>query len=105
MRHGVIAAITLSVGRITEKDTWNGARCEFMRCGGGGVWVATATKNTEAIIGRRSAIKKMMWRIVPTWSTWSEVDEEGGGGEGIRPELRRHIGMEKEGTHTLIEGA
>ena len=100
MRHAVIAAITLSVGRVTKKDTWNGARSEFMRGGGGGVRVAMATENMEAIVGRGSAITKMVWRIVPMWSTWSEVDEEGGGGEGIRPELRRHIGMKKEGTHT-----
>ena len=56
VRHGVIAAITLSVGRVTKEDTWNGTRSEFMRCGGGGVGVATATENTETIVGGRSAI-------------------------------------------------
>ena len=56
MRHGVIAAITLSVGRVTKEDTWNGTRSEFMRCGGGGVGVAMATENSETIVGGRSAI-------------------------------------------------
>ena len=56
MRHRVIAAITLSVGRVTKEDTWNGARSEFMRCGGGGVGITTATENTETIIGGRNAI-------------------------------------------------
>ena len=56
MRHRVVAAITLSVGRVTKEDTWNGMRSEFMSGGGGGVGVATATENTETIIGGRSAI-------------------------------------------------
>ena len=105
MRHRVVAAITLSVGRVTKEDTWNGTRSEFMRCGGGGVGVATATENSETIVGGRSAIKKMMWRIVPAWAAWSEVGEKSGGGEGIRPEMGGHVCMEKKGTHTLIEGA
>ena len=56
MRHGVIAAITLSVGRVTKEDTWNRRRREFMRGGGGGVGITTATENTETIVGGRSAI-------------------------------------------------
>ena len=83
MRHGVIAAITLSVGRVTKKDTSNGTRSEFMRCGGGGVRVAMATEKAETIVGGMSVVKKVVWRIVPARTTWSEVKEEGGGGEGI----------------------
>ena len=56
MRHRVVAAITLSVGRVTKEDTWNGTRSLFMSGGGGGVGVAKATENTETIIGGRSAI-------------------------------------------------
>ena len=56
VRHGVIAAITLSVFRVTKEDTDNGMRSEFMRGGGGGVGVATATENSETIVGGRSAI-------------------------------------------------
>ena len=46
-----------------------------------------------------------MRRIVPARTAWPEVKEEGGGGEGICPKPRGHVGMEKKGTHTLIEGA
>ena len=56
MRHGVIAAITLSVFRVTKEDTDNGMRSEFMRGGGGGVGITMATENTETIVGGRSAI-------------------------------------------------
>ena len=105
MRHRVVAAITLSVGRVTKEDTWNGTRSEFMGGGGCGVGVARATKNTETVIGGRSAIEEMMRRVVPAWPAWPEVEEEGGGGEGIGPKPRRHVGMKKKGAHTLIEGA
>ena len=47
----------------------------------------------------------MVRRIVPARTAWPEVKEEGGGGEGIWPKPRGHVGMEKKGTHTLIEGA
>ena len=43
--------------------------------------------------------------IVSARTTWPEIEEEGGGGEGIGPKPRGHVGMEKKGAHTLIEGA
>ena len=59
MRHGVIAAITLSVGRVTKEDTRNGTRSEFMRSGGGGVGVATATEDTKTIV--RGGVPYKIW--------------------------------------------
>ena len=47
----------------------------------------------------------MVRRIVPARTAWTEVKEEGGGGESIWPKARGHVGMEEKGTDTLIEGA
>ena len=47
----------------------------------------------------------MVRRVVPARTAWPKIKEEGGGGKGIWPKPRRHVGMEKKGTHTLIEGA
>ena len=47
----------------------------------------------------------MVRRIVPARMAWPEIDEEGGGGKGIGLKPRGHVGMEKKGAHTLIEGA
>jgi len=46
-----------------------------------------------------------MWFKVPTSTSWTDVDEERGGGESIRPKLGWDIGVEKKSTHAIIEGA
>jgi hypothetical protein len=51
-----------------------------MRCGGDGVGVTTASENPKAIVGWRRTIKKVVRRIVPSGTTWTKVNEEGGGG-------------------------
>ena len=56
VRDQIIAAIAFGVSRVTKEDTWNGTMSEFMRSGGGGVGVATATEDTETIIRGGSAI-------------------------------------------------
>jgi hypothetical protein len=78
--HGIIAPIAFSVSRVTEENAWNGARSEFMRCGGDGAGVTTASENPKTIVGWRRTIKEMVRRVVPSGTTWTKVNEEGGGG-------------------------
>ena len=46
-----------------------------------------------------------MWCKVPTSTTRTNVDEERGGGEGVRPKPGRDISVEEKSAHTIIEGA
>ena len=43
--------------------------------------------------------------IVPAWATRADVNEEGGGGESVRPKATRHVCMEEEGADAIVEGA
>ena len=46
-----------------------------------------------------------MWCKVPTSTTRTNVDEERGGGEGVRSKPGRDISVEEKSAHTIIEGA
>ena len=45
-----------------------------------------------------------MWCKVPASTSRTNVDEERGGGESIRPKPGWDTGMEKKNAHTIIEG-
>jgi hypothetical protein len=80
MGHGIIAAIALGVSRVTKKDTQDGMGSEFVRGGGSDTGVTTITEDPKIIVRVRGTKKEVVWRVVPASTTWSEVDEEGGGG-------------------------
>jgi hypothetical protein len=105
MGHGIIAAIALGVSRVTEKDTRNGTGGEFVRGGGSDTGVTTTTKDPKIIIRGRGTKKKVVWRVVPTSTTRTEVDEEGGGGEGVGPKGRWDVTVEEKGADAVVEGA
>ena len=46
-----------------------------------------------------------MWCKVPTSTSRTNVDEERGGGESVRPKPGRDIGVKKKSAYTIIEGA
>ena len=76
-----------------------------MRSSGGDARITETPKNTKIIIGRWAIEEEMMWCKVPTSTTRTNVDEEGGGGEGVRPKPGRDISVEEKSAHTIIEGA
>ena len=77
MGHGVVTTIALCVSRVTEEDTWDGTRGEFVRCGGGDARITTTTEYPKTVVGGRGTVKEVMRRIVPASMTRTEVDEEG----------------------------
>jgi hypothetical protein len=105
MGHGVVAAIALGVSRVTEEDTRDGTRGEFMGCGGGDTGVTTTTEDPKTIVRRRGTEQEMVRCVIPAGAARTEVNKEGGGGEGVGPESGRDVCVEKEGADTVVEGA
>ena len=76
-----------------------------MRSGGGDARITDTPKNTKVVIGGRATEEEMMWCKVPTSTTRTNVDEERGSGEGVRPKPGRDISVEEKSAHTIIESA
>jgi hypothetical protein len=80
VRNRIIAAVAFGVSRVTEENTRNGTRGEFMRSGGGDTRITTTTENPKTVVGWRGTVKEVMRCIVPAGTTRTKVDKEGGGG-------------------------
>jgi hypothetical protein len=103
MGYGIIAPVTFGVGRVTNEDTGDRTRSEFVRSGG-----RSANKGTRRSEDHRKtggAEEELMRSIIPARTTWSDVKKEGGGGEGVRPEPRGNIGVEKQRADTIVKSA
>ena len=76
-----------------------------MRSSGGDAGITVTPKNMKVVIGGRAIKEEIMWGKVPTSMTGTNVDEERGGGEGVRPKPGQDISVEEKSAHTIIEGA
>jgi hypothetical protein len=76
-----------------------------VRGGGSDTGVTTTTEDPKIIVRGRGTKKKVVWRIVPASTTRMEVDEEGGGGEGVEPKGRWDVTVKEKGADAVIEGA
>ena len=90
-----MAAVAFGVSGVTEENTRDGTWSKFVRSGGSYTGVTTTTEDAEAVIGGRRSKKEVMRSIVPSGTTRAKINEKGGGGESIRPELRWYVGMEQ----------
>ena len=80
MRNRIIAAIPFGVSRVTEENTRNRTRGEFMRSGGGDTRITTTIEYPKTVVGWRGTIHEMMRCIVPVGTTRTEVDKGSGDG-------------------------
>lgn len=80
MRDRIIATVAFGVSRVTEENTRNGTRGEFMRSGDGDTRITTTTKNPKTVVGWRVTVKEVIRCIVPAGTTHTKVDKQGGGG-------------------------
>jgi hypothetical protein len=55
------AAVSFVMSGITEEDALDRSRSEFMRSGGGHIWVTLAAKDSQTIIHRRRAQQGKVW--------------------------------------------
>jgi hypothetical protein len=49
--------IAFVIGRVSEEDTSGGPGCQFMRCLGGEVGIAGATKHSQVLIGGGNTVE------------------------------------------------
>jgi hypothetical protein len=105
MGYGIIALVTFGVGRVTNEDTGDRTRSEFVRSGGRGARITKAPEDLITIVRRGGAEEELMRSIIPARTTWSDVNKDGGGGEGVRPEPRGNVGVEKQRADTIVKSA
>ena len=76
-----------------------------MRSGVGDARIAEAPENTQVIIRWGHTEEKMARCIVPSWAARAKVKEKRSSSECIRPETRRHMGMEQERPNAVVQSA
>ena len=76
-----------------------------MRRSGGDARIAETAKDAKAIIRWGRTKEEMVRGIVPAWATRADVDEEGGGGESVRPKPGRHVRVKEQRADAVIKSA
>src|SRR4051812_30524290 len=92
----IIAPVTFGVGRIAKEDARKGPRGEFVRSGGRGARITKTPEDAKTIIRWNRTEEKLMRGVVPAGTTGSNVNEETGGGERVRPKPSWHVGVEEQ---------
>ena len=76
-----------------------------MSSGGRDAGITETPKNAETIIRWNCTEEKLVRSVVPARTTRADVKEKAGGRKGVRPETRRHVGVEEQRADTVIKGA
>jgi hypothetical protein len=105
MGHGIIAPVTFGVRRITKEDTRDRPWSEFMRSGGRGARIAKTPEDPKIVVGWGYTVEELVRGIVPANTTGTDVKEERGGGESVRPKPRRDVGVEQQRADTVVKSA
>ena len=101
--HWIIAPVTFGVGRITKEDARKRPGSEFVRCSGRGARITETPENAKTIIRWNRTEEELVRSVVPAGMTGADVNKEVGGRERIRPEPRRHVGVEEQSADTVIK--
>ena len=76
-----------------------------MRSGGRGARITETPENAKTTIRWSCTEEELVRGVVPVGTTWANVTKKADGREGIRPEPRRHIGVEEQHADTVIKSA
>ena len=76
-----------------------------MRGGGGGARITKTPENPKTVIRWRDTEEELMRCIIPAGTTWADVKKKGGGGESVRPEPRRNVGVKEQRADTVVKSA
>ena len=105
MGHWIIAPATFGVGRITKKGAWKRPGSEFVRSSERGARITETPKNAKTVIRWNRTEEELVRTVVPARTKRANVNEKAGGRERVRPEPRRHVGVEEQRADTVIKRA
>jgi hypothetical protein len=105
LRDTIKATVAAVFGRVTEEDTWHGARGKLVWCGSYGFWVTQTAKNVEVSIRRIKSMQDAIGDAVRKSCGRESIEEKDGCVKGLCPILWWHAGLKKECVDRLIECA
>ena len=76
-----------------------------MRGGGRGARITETPENAKTIIRWSRTEEELVRSIVPARTTRADVCEKVGGCKTVWPEMRRHVGVEKQRADMVINSA
>ena len=105
MSDRIIAPVTFGVRRVAKEDAWDRSWCELVWRGGRGARITETPEDAKTIIRWNRTEEELVRSVVPAGTTGANVNEEAGGRERVRPEPRRHVGVEEQRADTVIKSA
>ena len=74
-----------------------------MRSSGRGARITETSEDAKTIIRCYCTEEELVRSVVPAGTTGANVNKEAGGRERVRPEPRRHVGVEEQSADTVIK--
>jgi hypothetical protein len=97
--------IVFMIGRVSEKDTSGGPGCQFMRCLGGEVGIASATEHPQVLIGGGDIVESNIGAGFADRLARKMVQQICGNVEHIYPVANWERSLKKQGVNHLIYDA
>jgi hypothetical protein len=88
---------------VAKEDAKDGPRSEFMRNGGGQVWVTFATKDSQVIVRRRRTIESKVRHGEVESLGGQDVEQGGCHGESLDPVGGRHGRLKEQGANDITD--
>jgi hypothetical protein len=99
------APIDFVIGRVSEEDTSGGPGCQFMRCLGGEVRIACATKHSQVLKGGGDTVESDIGVECADRLAGKTVQQICGSVEPFYPVVSRERSLKEQGGNHVINGA
>jgi hypothetical protein len=97
--------IAFVIGRVSEEDTSGGPGCQFMRCLGGEVGIAGATKHSQVLIGGGDTVESDIGAGCMDHFAGKTVQQICDSVELFYPVPSRERSLKEQGANHVINGA
>jgi hypothetical protein len=97
--------IAFVIGRVSEEDTSGESGCQFMRCLGGEVGIAGATKHSQVLIGGGDTVESDIGAGCADHFAGKMVQQICGSVEPFYPVASRKRTLKEQGVNHVINGA
>jgi hypothetical protein len=96
--------IAFVIGRVSEEDTSGGPGCQFMRCLGGEVGIAGATKHSQVLIGGGDTVESDIGAGCMDRFAGKTVQQICDSVEPFYPVASRERSLKEQGANHVING-